>query len=304
MVSTRIRASSVSRALVAVGDRWSLLILGAAFQGCTRFGDWTDRIGIASNVLSGRLRQLVELGCLQKVPGPDLRSSEYHLTAMGVDLYPTALMFWRFDRLWSDKRLLHPEALTHRVCGRQMVPEMVCTACGDQVRAWDVDYRSGPGAAMEAPPPPRVSRRSSVTLGEGARKHTLFGESVDYIGDRWTQMVLATVFLGARRFDEIQRECGIATNILTHRLKLLVDGDLVQRRRYQTDPERHEYLLTPKGMDVYPIALTLMSWGDRWLAAEAGRPLLLEHRPCGSLLEPVVVCDQCRRPPDPRDVSF
>jgi len=299
-----IPASSVGRALVAVGDRWSLLILGAAFQGCVRFGDWKLRIGIASNVLSSRLQRLVRLGCLKKIPDKDARGSQYRLTPMGAELYPTALMFWRFDRLWSEKRLLHPETLTHLKCGRPMLPRMLCPSCGKPVYARDVRYEDGPGAGLETMPPPRVSRRSSVTLEDNAGAQTLFGASIDFLGDRWTQLVLAAFFLGVRRFDEIQARCGIATNILSHRLKLLVEGELLQRRRYQTGPDRYEYVLTPKGMDVYPIALTLLHWGDRWLATSAGPPLILWHVACGARLEPIVVCDQCGQQPDPHDVTF
>lgn len=300
-----VRANSVYRALGAVGDRWSLLILGAAFQGCVRFGDWERMIGIASNVLSSRLRRLVELGCLEKRPSDDGRGSEYHLTSMGLDLYPTALMFWRFDQLWSEPKLLHPESLEHQTCGNSMTPFLVCPACSAEVRAWDVEYRDGPGAGVEAAAPPRVSRRSSKTLDESeANRSTIFGESVDYLGDRWTQMIIASLLLGARRFDEIQRECAVATNILSQRLKELTDGGLLLRRRYQTAPDRFEYVLTPKGMDVYPIALTLMNWGDRWLTTDAGPPLLLTHRPCGADLSPRVVCNGCHEEPKPHTVRF
>lgn len=293
------------RALGAVGDRWSLLILGAAFHGRVRFGQWRDTIGIASNVLASRLRQLVEVGCLEKRPGEDARGSEYHLTPMGLDLYPTALMFWRFDRLWSNAKPLHPESLHHRACDSPMNPVMICRSCSKEVRAPAVAYTEGPGAGVEPGPPARARRRSSVTLGDkDARHSTLFGESVDHLADRWTQMVLASLFLGAGRFDEIQRECGIASNILTVRLKELVDGDLLLRRRYQTGPDRFEYVLTPKGLDMYPIALTLMAWGDRWMTTPEGPPLLLTHLPCGERLEPLVVCDGCGNTPHPSDVTF
>ncbi len=224
---------------------------------------------------------------------------------MGLDLYPTALMFWRFDQRWSEPQLLHPEALQHRTCGHPMTPTITCRSCARELRPREIRYEDGPGAGMDEAPPPRVSRRSSVTLDESGSRHTtLFGESVDRLGDRWTQMVIASLFLGASRFDAIQRECGIAPNLLSVRLKELVDGGLLLRRRYQTGPERFEYVLTPKGMDMYPIALTLMAWGDRWLTTGVGAPLLLTHVPCGSRLEPTVVCAACGEEPHPRDVTF
>jgi DNA-binding HxlR family transcriptional regulator len=300
-----IRANSVSRALAAVVDRWSLLILAAAFQGTKRFDGWRKGIGISSNILSLRLERLVRLGCLKKAVVPDGgRRLEYRLTPMGADLYPTALMFWRFDRLWSQRRAMQPATLTHGTCGAVMAPVLVCAHCRAPVRARDVRYEDGPGAGLERMPSPKLSRRTAVRPDEGARLHLLAGESIDYFGDRWTQQVLSTFFLGARRFEEVRALCGVATNILADRLKLLVEHGLLQRRVCAADPRHHEYVVTPKGMDIYPIVLTLMKWGDRWLAGKSGPPLILTCTRCAHVLDAVVVCDQCGGPLNPHDVSF
>ena len=117
-------------------------------------------------------------------------------------------------------------------------------------------------------PSPRSSRRIAAPPDEGAKLHLLAGESIDHFGDRWTQQVLSTFFLGARRFDDIRTQCGVATNILADRLSCSWRGTL-QRRACAADPRHHEYVLTPKGMDLYPIILTLMKWGDRWLAGKS-----------------------------------
>jgi DNA-binding HxlR family transcriptional regulator len=300
-----IRANSVSRALAAVGDRWSLLILAAAFQGTQRFEEWRKGIGISSNILTTRLARLVRLGCLQKVLVPDDgRRREYRLTRMGADLYPTALMFWRFDRLWSRRRALQPATLTHTACGAVVGPVLACAHCRAPIRAWGVRYTDGPGAGLERMPAPRRSRRSAVRLDDGAKLHMLVGESIDYFGDRWTQQVLSTFFLGARRFEEIRALCGVASNILADRLKLLVEHGMLQRRVCAADPRHHEYVVTPKGMDVYPIVLTLMKWGDRWLVGKAGPPLILHCARCDHTLDAVVVCDHCGGSLDPHEVSF
>lgn len=153
-------------------------------------------------------------------------------------------------------------------------------------------------------PPPKHSRRSNVQLDDGARLEMLVGDSIDIFGDRWTQQVLAAFFLGAHRYEEIRAQTRISTNLLADRLRLLVEHGLLERRTSRSQPPRPEYALTPKGMDVYPIILTLMAWGDRWLATRAGPPLLLLHVPCGKRLEPVVVCDCCGEPLDPHEVRF
>jgi DNA-binding HxlR family transcriptional regulator len=300
-----VRASSVSRALAAVGDRWSLLILAAAFQGTKRFEEWRQGIGISSNILTTRLERLVRLGSLRKVAvAGGARRREYRLTPMGTDFFPTALMFWRFDRLWSRRRARQPATLTHTTCGKVMSPTLTCGHCGIAVRARNVRYLDGPGAGFERLPPPKRSRRSNMTLDDRAELSMLVGESIDIIGDRWTQQVLSTFFLGARRFEDIRARCGVATNILADRLKLLVEHGLLQRRVCVTSPRHFEYVLTPKGMDVYPIVLTLMKWGDRWLAGKAGPPLILRCNHCDHVLDAVVLCDQCGGALDSHDVSF
>lgn len=300
-----IRTNSVARALAVVGDRWSLLILGGAFQGMRRFGDWRERIGIASNILTNRLNRLVEVGCLKKARcAGEGRRYEYRLTQMGTELYPTALMFWRFDRLWSEQRNLQLATLAHISCSDDIHPELICRHCRRPVRAHDVRYEGGPGAGYEKMPPPKLSRRSSITSAAKEGQQTLFGESIDVLGDRWTQLVLASFFLGAHRFDEILGHWKIATNILASRLKTSVEAGLLQRRLYQRSPDRYEYLLTPKGMDIYPVVLTLTKWGDRWLASRAGRPLVLHHKPCGQQLDPIVVCDRCGNELQPHEVTI
>lgn len=299
----QIPANSVARALATVGDRWSLLILGAAFQGAKRFDDWQRGIGISSNILTNRLNHLVRIGCLERAGDNGARTGGYRLTAMGADLYPVALMFWRFDTQWSDSRALKSATLTHTVCGSRMTPLLVCAHCRKPVHARDVAYKPGPGAAPESMPPPKVSRRSQITL-DSAEGPGLFGDSIDYFGDRWTQLVIASLFLGLRRFNDIQDRWKIAPNILADRLKLLVEQGMLERRAYQVNPERHEYLLTPKSMDMYPILLALMRWGDRWLATKAGVPLILHHRACGRRLHPLAVCDHCGGELDQHDVEL
>jgi DNA-binding HxlR family transcriptional regulator len=301
-----IPANSVSRALALVGDRWSLLILAAAFQGVHNFEGWRGTIGIASNVLAARLRRLVAAGCLRRHPvAGDGRRSEYRLTAMGLDFYATALMFWRFDSRWSAAGQAHAR-LQHVGCGQLMTPLLVCAECREPVQPWDVRYEPGPGAGLERLPPPKTSRRSKAVLDPRVRERLrlLSGELIDYFADRWTQQILASFFLGARRYNEICASSQAATNIVASRLRLLVEHGMLQRRVYQLQPRRHEYVLTRKGMDVYPIILTFMYWGDRWLDGGRGPPLRLWHRPCGAALAPLVVCDQCQGVLRPNEVTI
>jgi DNA-binding HxlR family transcriptional regulator len=300
----KIAANSVARALVQIGDRWSLLIMGSAFLGIHRFSEWRQAIGVSSNILSNRLVRLVEIGCLAKVSTEGHGHETYKLTRMGTDLFATALMFWRFNRIWSTPGSVHSVLLTHTRCGHTMNPRLVCGHCRAEVRARDVRYVNGPGMRMEASPPPKSSRRSNETLDNGTLIAALYGESIDYFGDRFTQLVLASFFLGDRRFEDIRLRWQLAPNVLADRLKLLVEAGMLQRRVYESSYDRREYILTPKGMDVYPIVLTLNAWGDRWLAGRRGSPLALTHEPCGAPLQPLVVCDGCAEEVAAHEVRF
>ena len=113
------------------------------------------------------------------------------------------------------------------------------------------------------------------------------------IGERWTLLILRDAFRGVRRFDDIQRDLGIARNILTDRLQKLVDHGVLERRQYQDRPARFEYRLTPKGRDLSPALVALMRWGDQWLAGDTGPPLILTHARCGEALDQSFICWHC-----------
>ena len=89
------------------------------------------------------------------------------------------------------------------------------------------------------------------------------------------------MLLGAHRFDQIQAHLDIARNVLGARLKGLVEHGLLEKRQYQAHPPRFEYHLTRKGLDLQPVLVGLMQWGDRYVAAAGGGPVVIEHRACG-----------------------
>jgi DNA-binding HxlR family transcriptional regulator len=126
--------------------------------------------------------------------------------------------------------------------------------------------------------------------------------SVDLLGDWWTPLVLRECYLGVRRFEDFQRNLGIGRNILTQRLNRLVDEGMLARRPYQERPVRHEYVLTDKGRDFYPVMAAMQAWGDRWLAGAEGPPIVLHHRGCDHDMEAAVVCSHCGDPISVRDV--
>jgi DNA-binding HxlR family transcriptional regulator len=103
-------------------------------------------------------------------------------------------------------------------------------------------------------------------------RHTSFADArcpiartIDLVGEWWSILILRDAFRGVRRFDEFQASLGIARNMLSRRLKRLVEAGLLETRPYSARPPRHEYRLTDKGRDFHPVLMTLMAWGSRWV---------------------------------------
>jgi DNA-binding HxlR family transcriptional regulator len=129
------------------------------------------------------------------------------------------------------------------------------------------------------------------------------GRAMEVLGERWTFLIVREAFFGVRRFTELQRNLGIARNILSVRLQTLTRAGILERIRYQEEPERYEYKLTAMGRDLYPAVVSIMRWGDEYLAGDAGPPLLLLHQECGHHAAPTLVCSHCGEPLDPRKVT-
>lgn len=117
--------------------------------------------------------------------------------------------------------------------------------------------------------------------------------SLSVIGDRWTLLVLRDCFLGARRFEQFEQSLGLSPHLLSRRLSKLHREGILERRPYQRRPVRHEYRLTEKGLDLYPVIVSLLGWGDRWMAGKAGSPMSLVHRRCGHPTRPAMTCSEC-----------
>jgi DNA-binding HxlR family transcriptional regulator len=135
-----------------------------------------------------------------------------------------------------------------------------------------------------------------------ASQHCSVARPLSILGERWTLLVVTELFLGRRRFEEIQAERGIATNILSRRLETLVEEGIAERRRYSDHPNRFEYHLTEKGRELLPVVLALLSWGDRYTAGRSGPPVETVHTECGHAFHMVPTCSHCGAEVEPRSV--
>ena len=126
--------------------------------------------------------------------------------------------------------------------------------------------------------------------------------AVEEIGDPWTIMIMKELFLGQRRFADIQTYTGMSPHLLSVRMKKLEKRGIVQRRAYQQRPTRYEYRLTEKGIDLWPVLVALKDWSARWGRWPEGEPLSICHKACGHVTALKVVCSHCDEPMNARDV--
>jgi DNA-binding HxlR family transcriptional regulator len=123
--------------------------------------------------------------------------------------------------------------------------------------------------------------------------------SLEIIGERWTLLILRDALLGLTRFEEFQGSLGIASNVLTNRLKLLCDEQVLQRVADPDRPGRPKYVLTDKGRELGPALIVLMKWGDRHYPTPNGPPRLTLHVGCGGNVGADFRCERCGEPVSP-----
>jgi DNA-binding HxlR family transcriptional regulator len=119
--------------------------------------------------------------------------------------------------------------------------------------------------------------------------------SLERVGEWWSILILRDASLGLTRFDEFQESLGIAPNILTRRLKALVEAGLLERCRYSERPPRYEYVLTESGRDFRPVLWALLAWGNKHFAPE-GASVVVVDSTTGVEADPVLVDGNSGRP--------
>jgi DNA-binding HxlR family transcriptional regulator len=290
----RERNCSVGRTIDVIGDGWTFMVLRECYFGVRRFEQFKAMLGLPRTTLTDRLRKLTSLGLLRQVAYSERPVRyEYHLTRVGVDLYPVMLALMAFGDKWLAGRKGKPLQLIHKRCGKACSAVVLCSVCKGEIHPDRVSYRDGPGAGTSLVPLDRKSRRSADPTALERRRPSSVARALQVIGDRWSFMIIREAFFRVRRFDDLQTRLGIAPNILTDRLGRLVADGVFRRVPYQTGPERFEYRFTEMGKDLFGSMLAMARWGDTWLSG-GEPPLILTHTDCGSDFDPIVACDGCR----------
>jgi len=287
-----IRACSIWRALEVVGDVPVLLIMERAFLGVRHFEEFVDQTALARSVVSNRLKKLVEEDCLEKKKPARGKRFEYLLTDKGRELFSVALMMLRWQHKWEPEKRRFRVELVHQACGHAIEPVPSCAHCTAEIDPRSVRWAEGPGLAQVVP---AYNRRRKQTRAAADKRAglALIDTLIELFGDRWATLVVRACFTGIYRFDEIQRDTLMATNILSDRLTRLTEQGIIKAIPYMTNPDRYEYRLTAKGRDLYPVLLGLLQWGDKWYADDKGPPLLLHHESCDQPLKMKVTCSGC-----------
>ena len=123
------------------------------------------------------------------------------------------------------------------------------------------------------------------------------------VGDAWSLLIVKELMLRNRRFDGIAAQMGVSDSSLASRLKRLEGLGIIERRPYQDRPVRHEYRLTEKGRELWPVLVTLTCWGDRWQGRETP-PLSYGCMACGVTdAHPHLACETCGELLSPQGVT-
>lgn len=117
--------------------------------------------------------------------------------------------------------------------------------------------------------------------------------TLELVGDPWTLLIVREAFVGVRRFEQWQGALGVARNVLAARLKTLTAQGIFERQIYSTRPVRHEYLLTDKGRDLFPVLTAMLAFGDKHIYGPGREPQTYTHIECGRRFEARSVCGCC-----------
>lgn len=130
------------------------------------------------------------------------------------------------------------------------------------------------------------------------------GRAMDILGERWTVVVLREIMSGLHRFEDMRVRTQIPRQVLANRLATLVAAGVVRREPYREPGarQRHEYRPTQMGLDLWPVFVALLGWGNRYLADPSGSPLAAVHRGCGAEVAYTLSCASGHRISDSRDV--
>jgi DNA-binding HxlR family transcriptional regulator len=297
-------------AQVVTGDAWTLHILRLAFHGARRYSQWRDGfrsegMPIPELVLSDRLRRLVTYGVLERrAASGEAARREYWLTERGLELWTIliAIRDWE-SRYVASRRDRATEKIIHTRCGRAIQPVLVCDHCGAPTGAHNTELDQAGPFTLAAKSPVTPNYRRSNAVGRGTRARFLRMQTLQILGDRWSNSLCGALFLGLHGFDELRTFLAIPSAILASRLAQFVALGILRRESHAQEPRRRFYRLTEKGLALFPVVIFTVDWGNRWLAAHP-EDFRVIHKDCGATFRPAFACSHCSERLERRDIKL
>ncbi|MCR9212323.1 MAG: helix-turn-helix transcriptional regulator [Proteobacteria bacterium] len=285
---------SVERSFEILGGAWTFLVLREALLcNVVRFDDFQSNLGIARQSLRRVLDRLVRNGVMVQQPLQEGGSRKgYFLTDRGRDLLPSLVAAISWGQHWNDTDQ-YPEKILHKSCGGDLTGGIVCSECKEAIDPRQVTFESRIKRRSKGREKFAKSRYVELALLERQRPCSI-AKTMATIGDPWSFLIIRECFYGVRRFDAFQKRLAIASNILATRLKRLVAAGVLELRAHPTQSGISEYRMTEKGLALYDLPLTIIAWGDKWLAGPEGPPLVLTHKQCGNEFRAILWCHECR----------
>lgn len=302
---TRPAGDPLRRALELLGDQWTLLLLQSLFLRFRRYEEFRLRLGISPTALSGRLREMVEAGVVDKTPYRDggRTRQEYRLTECGLDLWPLLISIWAWEREWVPGRRDALPALRHLDCGQETDAPLGCATCLRRVDARELVARRLDATGVAAATGSRRFRRKDADV-LAADPLMFFPDTMELLGDRWATGVVVSAMLGAHHFSEFERELGIGPGVLSDRLSRLVEVEVMSTEAATTRTDARAYRLTAKGRAFFPALAFIAEW-SRVFEVEGQEPdITLDHVVCGQRLRPILLCEHCGKPLERDKVGF
>jgi DNA-binding HxlR family transcriptional regulator len=130
-----------------------------------------------------------------------------------------------------------------------------------------------------------------------------FARALELIGDRWSLMIIRDAFYGIRRFSDFKQRLGITQAVLSSRLADLIAHDILSKGPSSHGSGHEEYRLTDRGRDLFPVVISLMQWGDRWIHGQSGPPIIVTEKNSHEPIDPVIVSSRGKAL-SPKDLSY
>ena len=155
----------------------------------------------------------------------------------------------------------------------------------------------GTAQHRQAPDPPAPDlagyRAVDMAAAPPAVRPCTMAAALDVIGERWSLLALREIGYEVHTFARIVAYTGASRDILADRLRKLEAAGIVERRLYSEHPPRYEYHLTQAGRELFPVTISLLTWGEKWAVDS---PAVIFRHSCGQQVAIELTCGHCGDP--------